>query len=482
MTHADIRPAPPPAPRALPARPKVHFTPAKNWINDPNGLVWFEGEYHLFYQYNPFGRTWGHMSWGHAISTDLLHWTELDVAIPETDVMAFSGSALVDWTNASGLGDGVRPPLLAYLTIYDAAEDRQKQALAYSHDRGRTFAMYPGNPIIDLDLANHRDPNVFRHEPSGAWVMVVALSQLHQVEIYRSTDLLHWTRASVFGPAGSRSGQWECPALIEVPDVNDPAVTRWVLKIDVDVGLVEGGSGAQYFVGDFDGHAFVADADEQGPIAQIADYGRDFYAAINWCELPAEHARPVWLGWMSNHQTGKDYPTGPWVGAMTIPRELFVQAAGGRWRLGQRPVTVIAPDPSGPAGETGVLKPNQRATVTKIDFGQAWVGRVDLHAEDQGGGFVSVSDAGGATLVADWDPEAGLLSVRQGDKVFTAPVERSRASLALTLVVDANSVEVFIEEGQAVMTFCLFPTGPLSLEIEAKATPLAFLASGAPVN
>lgn len=481
MTHADIRPAPT-APRPLPARPRIHFTPQKNWINDPNGLVWFEGEYHLFYQYNPFGRGWGHMSWGHAVSSDLLHWTELDVAIPETDVMAFSGSALVDWNNTSGLGDGANPPILAFLTVYDAVANRQKQALAYSHDRGRTFAMYAGNPIIDLDMENHRDPNVFRHEPSGAWVMVVALSQLHQVEIYRSTDLLNWTLASTFGPAGSRAGQWECPALIEVPDQEDPTITRWVLKIDVDKDLVEGGSGAQYFIGDFDGHAFIADANEDGPIAQLADYGRDFYAAINWCDLPPVHDHPVWLGWMSNHQTGKDYPTDPWVGAMTIPRELFVHKSDGLWSLGQRPVGAVAATESGDGKEWTSLAPQKRSILAEIAHGGAWWGALKTRGEAPGGAIVRLSDGVGAALVVDWDPESRTIRVRQDGKVYTAPAGPSQDALDLQLVIDANSLELFIDGGKAVTTFCLFPSDALSLVLEAKSAPLDFVFTGSPLD
>ena len=213
---------------ADPYRPVFHYTPRRNWMNDPNGLVYFEGEYHLFYQYNPFGSQWGHMSWGHAVSPDLIHWTELPVAIPENDQMIFSGCAVIDRHNVSGLGDGESPAMLAFFTAFDRETEIQSQHLAYSLDRGRTFVHYKGNPLIDLDLLHFRDPKVFYHAPSAAWVMVVALSRDHKVQFYRSTNLLDWALASEFGPAGSTSGQWECPDLMLVPVEGGTAARKHV--------------------------------------------------------------------------------------------------------------------------------------------------------------------------------------------------------------------------------------------------------------
>src|SRR5579872_5698392 len=193
-------------------RPRYHFTPRRNWMNDPNGLVYFAGEYHLFFQHNPCGDQWGHMSWGHAVSRDLVTWEELPVAIPETDrEMIFSGCLVIDWKNVSGLGGGSEPPFLAFYTGYDAKTDIQRQCLAFSHDRGRTFTFYEGNPLIDLGMAHFRDPKVFYHEDSAAWVMAVSLPREHRIVFYRSRNLLQWTLAGSFGPAGATSGQWECP-------------------------------------------------------------------------------------------------------------------------------------------------------------------------------------------------------------------------------------------------------------------------------
>lgn len=185
-------------------RPQYHFTPAVNWTNDPNGLVWFDDEYHLFYQYNPFGARWGHMSWGHAVSPDLLHWEHLPVAIPETDsVMAFSGSAVVDWNNTSGFGTDDNPPMIAIYTGHYRERSLQAQYIAWSTDRGRTWTPYEGNPVLDLGLAHFRDPKVFWYAPEEKWVMVVALSGGRKVYFYSSKDLKSSTFLSEFGPAGN---------------------------------------------------------------------------------------------------------------------------------------------------------------------------------------------------------------------------------------------------------------------------------------
>ena len=238
-------------------RPAFHFTAERNWLNDPNGLVWHAGEHHLFYQYNPFGDTWGHMSWGHAVSRDLLAWEHLPVAIPERDgIMAFSGSAVVDHANTSGFGSAADPPLVAIFTGH--REGRQDQRLAYSTDKGRTWTVYQGNPVLDAGKADFRDPKVFWHAPGRRWVMVVALPVERKVALYGSPDLKRWEFLGDFGPAGAVKGVWECPDLFEAP-VEGGDHRRWVLTINVSDHAVAGGSGAQYFTGTFDGTAFHPD-------------------------------------------------------------------------------------------------------------------------------------------------------------------------------------------------------------------------------
>ncbi|MFD1147675.1 GH32 C-terminal domain-containing protein [Saccharothrix hoggarensis] len=243
-----------------PYRPQFHYTPATNWMNDPNGLVYHEGEYHLFYQYNPDGNTWGNMSWGHAVSPDLVHWRELPLALPHDDTeMVFSGSAVVDHANTTGFGTSEDPAMVAIYTTHSKADGRQAQSLAYSTDNGRTWTKYAGNPVLDIGSREFRDPKV--QWQAGRWLMTVALSTEHKVRFYSSPDLKTWTHLSDFGPQGAVGGVWECPDLFPLQVDGDPRKTKWVLVVSINPGGIAGGSAAQYFVGAFDGTRFTADDD-----------------------------------------------------------------------------------------------------------------------------------------------------------------------------------------------------------------------------
>ncbi len=243
-----------------PWRPQFHFTPADTWMNDPNGMFFYDGEYHLFYQSNPFGNRWGHMSWGHAVSRDLTHWEHLPLALAEENgVMIFSGSAVVDWKNTSGFGRDGRPPLVAIYTGHYTTRPLQNQQLAYSNDRGRTWTKFAGNPVLDIGATDFRDPKVFWHEPTGRWVMAVSWPLQRKIRFYSSPDLKSWTHLSDFGPAGSTSGIWECPDLFPVTVAGRAHESHWVLVVNVGSGAPAGGSGTQYFVGEFDGTRFVPD-------------------------------------------------------------------------------------------------------------------------------------------------------------------------------------------------------------------------------
>ncbi len=231
--------------------PGIPFYTQDQLAQRPNGLVYFDGEYHLFYQYNPFGAQWGNMTWGHAVSTDLVNWTQLPVAIPMVgNIMAFSGSAVVDWNNSSGFGVSGNPPMVA---IYTANSNTQRQHLAYSNDRGRSWTNYSNNPVLTLFNDDFRDPKVIWHAASQQWIMVVALSSKHRVRFYRSPDLKNWQFLQDFGPAGNQTGVWECPGLFPLPVDGDASNVKWVLQVGIGPGL------AQYFTGDFDGQQFVAD-------------------------------------------------------------------------------------------------------------------------------------------------------------------------------------------------------------------------------
>ncbi|MDW8809134.1 GH32 C-terminal domain-containing protein [Streptomyces scabiei] len=241
-------------------RPQFHFTPEKNWMNDPNGLVYYKGEYHLFYQYNPSGNGWGDMSWGHAVSKDLVHWEELPLALSHDDKeMVFSGSAVVDENNTTGFGTKRNPPMVAIYTRHDKSTGIQSQALAHSTDLGRTWTRYQGNPVIDIGSKDFRDPKVQWYAPTQSWLMTVSLSAEHKVRFYSSKNLKEWTRLSDFGPAGATGGVWECPDLFPLPVDGDKGNTKWVLVVNINPGGIAGGSAAQYFIGDFDGTTFTAE-------------------------------------------------------------------------------------------------------------------------------------------------------------------------------------------------------------------------------
>lgn len=312
-------------------RPRYHYAAAANWLSDPNGLVHHRGEWHLFYQYNPHGEEWGHMSWGHAVSADLAQWQELPVALAETaQDMIFSGSAVVDASGSAGFGAD------ALVAVYTAAAAHgpahQSQALAWSGDNGRSWSHFAGNPVLDRGLADFRDPNVFWHAASQRWIMVVALSVENRAAIYASHDLRQWDELSIIHGIGAPGHTWECPLLIELP-VEGGSETRWLFKVDVLHGAP--GSGAIYQTGTFDGIRFHPDGAPHAPDWQVLDHGRDFYAAIAWHEPRDELGRPAWIGWMGNHAYQGRLPLQGWRGAMSLPRRLSLVRQAGRLVLRQ---------------------------------------------------------------------------------------------------------------------------------------------------
>jgi beta-fructofuranosidase/levanase len=354
LASAGAAPAQGPAPlyREL-HRPQFHFTPAQNWQNDPNGLVYYQGEYHMFYQYNPLGSVWGNISWGHAVSRDLVHWTELGVALPFTEEeAAWSGSVVVDTANTTGFGTPGNPAMVAIYTIANPLTGfSQAQGLAYSVDRGRTWTKYAGNPVLDIDDPQFRDPKVFWHEPTRRWIMPVALSLQRKISIYSSPDLKAWTKESDFGPAGAITGVYEVPDLVPLTVTGRNATeSKWALIVNVNPGARLGGSGAQYFLGDFDGKRFVAD-EEEPYVAPEGDVLADFEGA--------DHG-----GWTA---TGTAFGTGPAPGALA----------------GQRPVVgflgsgLINSYADGTAAEGTLTSPEFTITRDHINF---LVGGGDLPA------------------------------------------------------------------------------------------------------
>ncbi len=453
-------------------RPQFHFSPEKNWMNDPNGLVYYKGEYHLCYQYNPFGNEWGHMSWGHAVSRDLVHWQHLPVAIPEENgVMIFSGSAVVDWHNSSGFCRTSDPQdrscLVAIYTGYTGKE--QNQNAAYSNDRGRTWTKYPGNPVIDLHLADFRDPKVFWHKAGRKWVMVTVLSPQHKVRFFGSTDLKHWTALSDFGPAGAVGGVWECPDLFELPVEGDPGHTRWVLSVNVNPGGAAGGAADQYFIGKFDGTRFT----NENPDEQVlwADYGKDFYASTSFSDVPPSDGRRIWMGWLDNWEYAAHVPTSPWRGAQSIPRVVKLRRFPRGIRLLQEPVAEL----QALRGRHVAIEDQSTGAANRLLESRGVRGEtLEIVAEIQPGQATEfglrVRKGASEETVVGVDPGKSQLFIdrnRSGDTSFDpkfpgrhmAPMcLASGQPIKLHIFVDRSSAEVFGNDGKPVISDRIFPS------------------------
>jgi len=456
-----------------PHRPQFHYTPPTNWMNDPNGLVYHEGTYHLFHQYNPKGNTWGHMSWYHATSEDLVHWTHQGVAIPaEDDEMIFSGSAVVDSGDTSGFGNSEdQSPMVAiYTSHYTRADDSidQAQSLAYSTDGGETWTKYEGNPVLDHPDPEFRDPNVFWYAPEQKWVMSVALSPEHTIQFYESTDLKNWTLLSEFGPAGATGGIWECPALFKVP-IDGSNRSQWVLQIDLNPGAVAGGSGGQYFVGSFDGTTFTPREASVDTAPHWVDYGPDFYATIPWNNVPAQDGRTLWIAWMNDWRYAEAIPTSPWRSAQTIPRSVQLRSIEGTARLVQTPVEELQQlrenhvrlegRPLSPGttslGQEGI---SGRTLELSAAFEPENAETVGLHVragnEEQ---TVVGYDARSDSVFVD-RTESGMVDFHNAFAARNeAPLALQNGRVRLRLFVDRSSVEVFANDGARVLTHRIFP-------------------------
>ncbi len=466
-----------------PYRPQFHFTPPAKWMNDPNGMVYYEGEYHLFYQYYPGDIVWGPMHWGHAVSRDLVHWQHLPVALyPDSLGLIFSGSAVVDRKNTSGFGKDGKPPLVAIFTQHLMAgekagrHDFQYQSIAYSNDKGRTWTKYAGNPVIpNPGIHDFRDPKVIWHEASKQWVMVFAAGD--HVMFWGSPDLKKWTHLSDFGrDQGSHAGVWECPDLFPIR-VEDTNGTKWVLLLSINPGAPNGGSGTQYFVGQFDGKNFTLDSGfadaTSGEKAVWLDYGRDNYAGVTWSDVPASDGRRLFLGWMSNWDYAQTVPTRTWRSAMTLPRALALRRTPGGLRLFSTPVREL----EALRGKSGVVQagsvdetPDLSAitgsrTVTKeivVDF--------EWDAANPPAEFgIELFNAKGEKVTTGYAPAQQQLFVdrtKSGDMTFSpkfssrdvAPCHPPNQRIRLHFFVDAASIEMFADDGAHVMTSIFFPT------------------------
>ncbi len=440
-----------------PERPRVHFTPPSGWMNDPNGLVYADGGFHLCYQHHPADLLWGPMHWGHATSTDLFTWKHRPIALrPDHLGTAFSGSAVVDHDGVAGFGAGA---LVAFYTHF-VEETPQSQGVAYSVDDGETWRPYDANPVLSAPegLIDFRDPKVFRHA-DGHWVMVLVGGD--EVIFHRSEDLLHWTECGRFGRGhGAHGGVWETPDLFEL-EVEGTGERRWVLAVSVLGGGPAGGTGTQYFVGDFDGTTFSAH--DPPDTVRWVDHGADFYAPQSWSGVP--DGRRIWLAWMSNWDYARTTPASTWRGAMTLPRELRLRRDGERVVLAQAPVRElddrrrVVEEHRDLALSAG--SPWQRATVPA-----AYDLRLLLEGAADGleVGLEVHRGADQGTRIA-YRPGEGVLRVVRA----VAGIEGAEAGavqevpltchdvLDLRVVVDTCSVEVFADGGRVVFTDQVFP-------------------------
>jgi fructan beta-fructosidase len=498
---------------SAPWQPRIHFYAPHNWINDPNGPILLNGQYQLYFQYNPFGDLWGHMSWGHASSSDLVHWKEISVAIPEENgVMIFSGSTVEDRDNTSGLcADlGQKTPGCLVAIYAGSSPDKQTQNLAVSRDGGTIWTKYSGNPVIDLGLKDFRDPKVFWHTPTRSWIMVVALPDQHKVRFYRSKNLRQWDLASEFGPAGSVGGVWECPDLMEL-SVREPAgkhdamgkavASRWVLNVNVNPGGPAGGSGDQYFVGQFDGTRFTEDHPSSGP--HWADLGKDFYASTSFSNIPPDQNR-IWIAWMSNWQYADKLPSLPGRGEMTVARNIYLRQPSGRTNttpsqepllLVQQPVIptpVFRPSAAlfGASPYQTIAQANDHIAAQKLT-GSVYLLRVTLDPGDAAEAGVRLrrssadpNQAAAEETVVGVNTSTGRIFVdrtRSGKTDWSpdfparvsAPLKHPQSnSVRLEIVVDHNSVEVFAEDGETVLSDLIYPS--------ATSNGLAFYATPTP--
>ena len=447
-------------------RPLYHFTPAQNFMNDPNGLVYYAGEYHLFYQHNPFENNWGHMSWGHAISRDLVRWEHLPVALyEENGIMIFSGSAAVDWQNSSGFGTAAEPPMVAVYTGHSAL---QTQNIAYSIDRGRTWTKYGGNPLIDIGSSEFRDPKVFWHALSQQWIMLTVLADQHKIRFDGSTDLKHWSHLSDFGPAGMTDGLWECPDLFQLAVDGQPDLKKWVLKVDVQNSI-----GAQCFIGEFDGKQFLNDAPDTTAYIRI-DYGKDFYAAQSWSDTLEE--RRIWIGWLANWDYARLTPSSPWRGLFSIPRELHLQTSSDGLRLVQGPITELQRLRRAHFHSAGGELATLNARLAALNFGIAQEIKLEFTPGSTGEFGIKIRMGAGEETIVGYNAETQTLCLDRthaGQHDFfpgfaslhQAPLVPQNGRIRLHIFVDSCSVEVFGNDGCTAITGLIFPE-PLSTGVE----------------
>ena len=420
-------------------RPVYHHTPAWGWMNDPNGMFYKDGVWHLYFQYNPYGSQWENMTWGHSTSTDLIHWTFQGAPI-EADAWGtiFSGSAVVDHNNTAGFGKG------AVVAMYTSAGENQTQSIAYSNDNGQTFTKYDGNPVLTSNTPDYRDPHVFWNEDIKRWNMIMAEGQ--HMDIYSSADLKEWKLESQFGAEyGNHGGVWECPDLMKMK-VRGTDQYKWMLLCNINPGGPFGGSATQYFVGQFDGHKFTCESAPE--VTKWMDYGKDHYATVTFDNAP--DGRHVAMAWMSNWQYANHVPTMQYRSANSVPRDLDLYEYQGQTYCG------VTPSP-----ELAAARP-KKATKTLTEA-------CEMVVTLKGNATITLANDKGEQVVMTYDEKSRTFAMdrtKSGQKEFSddfaaltvAPVHGKMSQLRL--FIDRSSIEAFDADGKMAMTNLVFPTKP----------------------
>ena len=438
-------------------RPQYHFSPQYGWTNDPNGMVYHNGEYHLFFQYNPYGFKWGNMHWGHAVSKDLVQWEELPYALaPDKLGAIYSGCVVIDKDNTAGFGKD------AMVAIFTSAGEQQVQSLAYSLDNGRSFTKYEGNPVLSHPtIVDFRDPKVFWYAPTQQWIMSLATSQ--SITFYSSKNLKEWTQLSEFGEGiGNHDGVWECPDLFPLTYEGQ---TKWVLFVSINPGSPNGGSATQYFIGNFDGETFSPDP---LPYPLWIDYGRDNYAGVTWNNVPAEDGRRLFIGWMSNWDYSNEVPTTNFRNAMTLARTLSLAHNGEHLVVASKPVKEI----ERLRNET-ISLPNKTATTTTFkqllnnnDGAYELTFSITPNGSDnfsfsllnnKGEELTYIFDIANKTLLTNRAKSSVAFNANFAAMLIKAPLT-AKKSYTIRLLVDKASTELFVNDGEVVQTNTIFPT------------------------
>ena len=455
-------------------RPAYHHTPLYGWMNDPNGMFYKDGVWHLYYQKNPYGSKWQNMTWGHSTSTDLINWEHQPDAIrPDGLGAIFSGSSVIDHNNTAGYGED------AVIALFTSAGTSQMQSFAHSNDNGQTFEVYPGNPIITLDT-EARDPNMFWNKETGEWNLILAHALEKEMLLFTSPDLKTWTLQSSFGKGlGAQEGVWECPDLFEL-EIPGTGKTKWVLICNINPGGPFGGSAVQYFIGDFDGHTFTSDTNPDGTVpTKWLDYGKDNYALVSWSDAPDN--RRTTVGWMSNWQYAADVPTTQFRSANTVPREMVLfEDADGELRVASVPSPeldklrdkVVASAKDKAIGQSPATYKLPSDGICEIDF--------TFRASDNDLVTFSIYNNEGEKVVMKYDAKNHTMSfdrresgvVDFSDKfpaITTSPTFEKDGKISVRLFIDKSSMELFGNNGQFVMTNLVFPNHPYTtLSMESK--------------